>query len=427
MQYPKYIKDNFVFPEFYHIKINHPDCSLKNPKKIIKDSLDNIFAKTKIKYNDKIGIGLGSRGISNISFFVNIICKKIMEIGAKPFIIPAMGSHGNATAKGQKKVLETLGITQNKCLAPIISSMDVKKIGKVMNDVPVYYSKDALNMDHSICINRIKPHTKFKGHLESGIYKMLCVGMGKHKGALVYHNMALKYGFYKLLKAMGDEIIKKTNFRFSLGIVEDFYKNTMDIQIIKKQDTFLKEKQLLKKARKHFPFLPFKNLDVLIIYQIGKQISGAGMDPNITGRAYDLMEDDFSKFFKVTRIVILNLLKQTLGNGIGLGNADIITDKVYKSLDYEATLMNALTSCSLRKAFIPVKLKNDKKAIQAGFTTLGPINKKDIRAVIIKDTLHTTSFWATKSLLPEINKLDNGEILEKKPLVFNANGNINLF
>ena len=378
----------------------------------------------KIQWGDGVAIGVGSRGITNISPFVTAMCRRISDMGATPVIIPAMGSHGGATPEGQIKVLEKLGITEKICNAQIKASMAVEKVGEVMDGVPVYFSREALEMDHAICINRIKPHTKFKGCVESGLYKMLCVGMGKHKGALTYHNMALKHGFFPLLKAMGDEIIDKSNFKFGVAVVEDFFEETMTIEAIPGQDIFEREASLLKMARKHFPYLPFKTLDVLVIEQIGKEISGSGMDPNVTGRTFDLREDDFSESLKVNRIAILNLSSKTAGNGIGLGNADIITEKVFQNLDYESTLMNAMTSMSLRKAFIPIRLPNDQKAIQAAFTTLGPRNPAHVRAVIIKDTLHTQEFLASQSLLPALTAMAGAEIIEKVSLTFDTNHNL---
>jgi len=424
MRYPKYIENNFTFPDFYHVKMNHSPRGLKKPEKTLYQGLQRILPQSGIKPGDTVAIGVGSRGIANIPILVATLCRCIREMEATPFIIPAMGSHGGATAEGQIKVLEKLGITEAVCGAPIISSMAVDTVGETRGEVPVYFSRDALDMDHSICINRIKPHTKFKGPVESGLYKMLCIGMGKHQGALTYHNMALKHGFSPLLKAMGDEIIQKTNFRFGIAIVEDFFDHTMEIESIMAEDIFARESKLLIQARDHFPRLPFKELDVLVIEQIGKEISGSGMDPNVTGRTFDLMEDDFSESLKAGRIAILNLSDNTTGNGIGLGNADIITEKVFQGLDYESTLMNAMTSMSLRKAFIPIRLPSDEKAIQAAFTTLGPLEPITVRAVIIKDTRHVQEFWASQALLPELTVMANADILEKIFLTFDKNGEL---
>ncbi|MCP4115558.1 MAG: DUF2088 domain-containing protein [Desulfobacteraceae bacterium] len=424
MRYPKYIEDDFSFPDFYRVQMNHPRRGLEDPVKALHDSLDDRFLTSHIKKGDSVAIGVGSRGIANIAQLVTALCERFKEFGAIPHIIPAMGSHGSATAQGQVKVLEKLGITETVCGAPVVSSMDVVRVGEVMGEVPVYFSRDALAMDHSVCINRIKPHTKFKGSVESGLCKMLCVGMGKHQGALAYHNMALKHGFFPLLKSMAERIMFATNFRFGIAVVEDHFEDTMVVEPVPAGEVFERESRLLELARDNFPHLPFSELDALVIREIGKDISGSGMDPNVTGRTYDLMEDDFSGILRAGRIAILNLSEKTAGNAIGLGNADIITEKVFRGLDYESTVMNALTSISLRKAFIPIRLPDDQKAIQAALTTLGPLDPALARAVIIKDTLHTQAFWASQALLPEVEAMAHAEVMEKKRPAFDGNGDL---
>jgi len=427
MRYPDYIEKNFSFPLFFRVKINYPHHQIKNIEESVSRTLDNILPRCCICSGDHVAVGVGSRGIANLPVIVKSVCQKLQQIGAKPVIIPAMGSHGGATNTGQKKILANLGITEEFCGAPVLSSLNVKQIGKVFDEVPVYFSEDALEMNHSICINRIKPHTKFKAHVESGIFKMLCIGMGKHQGALTYHNWALKYGFFPLLKAIGNEVIAKSNFCFGIGILEDAYDETMLIEAIPCEQILEREKELLETAKKNIPKLPVKQADVLVIKQIGKEISGTGMDPNVTGRTCDLKEDDFSDIFHATRIAILNMSEKSGGNGIGLGNADFITEKVWQQLDYEATVMNAMTGISLRKAFIPIRLPNDKKAIQACFTTIGPVNPDDVRAIIIRDTLHLTELWVSEALLPEIKQIPEAEILEHTNLSFDEKGNLILF
>lgn len=424
MRYPNYIESDYQFPPFFKVRMNFRQPRIENIPKALLDSLEDTIADSPISAGDTVAVGIGSRGIANLSLIVKILCTRLIEIGAKPVIVPAMGSHGGATAEGQHKILEELGVTETACSAPIHSSMDTVRIGRVFDQIPVFFSSDALAMDHSICINRIKPHTKFKAVVESGIYKMLCVGMGKHAGALAYHKWSLKYGFYPLLEAMGREIIEKSNFRFGIGVVENAFDETMAIEVIPPHRLLTRESRLLEKAKKNMPTLPFKQLDVLVIQYIGKEISGTGMDPNITGRTFDLKEDDFSHILKTTRMAVLNLSQKGGGNGIGLGNADIITEKVFQNLDYENTVMNALTSISLHKAFIPVRLPDDRRAIQACFTTLGPVDAGKVRAVIIKDTLHTVEFLASEALHKEIESIEHARILGKMHLVFDERGDI---
>ncbi len=424
MRYPAYLEQRFTFPDFYHVRLTPPDNSLAHPVTTLENRLVPALDQMGLKPGQTVAVGVGSRGIAKIAGFTARICRCIREKGGRPFILPAMGSHGSAMARGQAAVLEKLGITQETCNARIVPEMDTVQIGQVFEEVPVYFSSKALEADHSICINRIKPHTKFKGPMESGLYKMMVVGMGKHDGALTYHNMALKHGFFDLLKAMGDKIVDQSNIRLGIGIVENAHDKPMDIKVIPAGDIHKEEPGLLSQAKANFPKLPFKEIDILIIRRIGKEISGSGMDPNVTGRTYDLMEDDFSQNLKAKRVSILDLSEKTAGNAIGLGNADIVTEKVFKKMDYQATLMNALTSMSLRKAFIPVRLPTEEKAIQAAFQTIGPMDTNQVRAVIVKDTMHTADFLASHVLLEDLQAISQARILEKTRLEFNLSGDL---
>jgi len=424
VRYPAFIESDFDFPQFHHVRMNFSREALDDVPAAVNRALDAVLPAGRIRAGDRVAVGVGSRGIDQLAAMVRAACLRLREAGARPTIVPAMGSHGGATAEGQLAVLHRLGVTAEACGAPILSSLDVEQVGAVFGEVPLYYSKDALAMEHSIVINRIKPHTKFRGPAESGILKMLCIGMGKHSGALAYHNWAMKYGFYPLLREMGTALAEVANFRFGLAVVENAFDRPLAITGVAAERLIEEEAQLNAMANTHIPRLPFKELDVLIVCRIGKEISGAGMDPNVTGRAFDLMESDFSEILKATRVAVLDLSAKTGGNAIGLGNADIITEKVFQMLDYEATLMNALTSLSLHKAFIPVRMPNDRKAIQACFTTIGPVPAEEVRAVIIRDTLHLSEFWASRALRQEIDAIPEAEIAATAPLVFDASGNL---
>ncbi|MCG8552782.1 MAG: lactate racemase domain-containing protein [Desulfobacterales bacterium] len=424
MRYPGYLEKTFKFPGFYRAKLALPSMALPDPAKDLKAQLDQALDQSAIESGDTVAVGVGSRGINKISTLAAQICQSIKNIGALPVIIPAMGSHGSATPEGQEKTLAKLGITPDVCQAAIASQMDTVQVGSVFDNVPVHFSKKAMAADHSICINRTKPHTKFKGDVESGLYKMLVVGMGKHKGALTYHNFALKYGFHRLLKAMGDTIIEQTNLCLGIGVVEDAYDRIMKIEVIPAAHICTREPELLSLAKSNFPALPYKNLDLLVVRQIGKEISGSGMDPNVTGRTCDLMEDDFSQSLDTKRLVILDLSANTAGNAVGLGNADIITEKVFAGMDYQATIMNALTAMSLKKAAIPVRLPSEEKAIQAGFQTIGPVRPEKVRAVIIRDTMHTTDFLVSEGLAGETEKLPYLKALSPCRITFSSSGDL---
>jgi len=426
MRYPAFIEADFDFPEFHPVRMNFSCQAIDDVEAAVNQELDGLLPQSGIRAGDRVAVGVGSRGIDRLEIIVRTVCARLRQAGARPVIVPAMGSHGGATAEGQAAVLRRLNVSEASCGAPVVSTMDVEAVGTVFGEVPVYFSRDALAMEHSMVINRVKPHTKFIGPAESGILKMLCVGMGKHRGAIAYHTWAMKHGFFELCQAMGQTIAAAANFRFGLAVVENAFDRTLALAGIAAGRILEEETRLNALAKEHIPRLPFRDLDVLVVGRIGKEISGAGMDPNVTGRAFDLMESDFSQILKVKRVAVLNLSAQTGGNAIGLGSADFITEKVFQALDYEATLMNALTSLSLRKAFIPVRMPNERKAIQACFTTIGPVPAADVRAVVIRDTMHLSEFLISRALKAEVAEMASAEILAAAPLSFDADGNLRL-
>lgn len=424
MRYPDFIENPYPFPPFHAVTPRLSGERLPEPAAAVAAQVRAALPESGIKPDDTVAVAVGSRGIDQGPAMVAALCRELSAAGAKPFLMPAMGSHGGATAEGQVRVLAGLGITEATCGAPVISSMAARRIATAKGEIPVVFAEDALRADHSVCLNRIKPHTKFKAPVESGLYKMLCVGMGKHEGALSYHRWALKYGFAETLTAMGDEALRHANFRFGVAVVENGHDRVCHVEAVPASRLAEREPALLDLANRHFPRLPFPEADVLVVGRIGKEISGAGMDPNVTGRAVDLGESDFSGCFRATRVVILDLSEKTGGNAIGLGLADIVTEKVFRNMDYEATLMNALTSGSLHKAFIPIRMPTEEKAIQAGFTTLGPVEPQAVRAVIVRDTRHLDRFLVTPSLLPALSGQDGIEIGPPEPLVFDSTGDL---
>lgn len=424
MRYPDYIEAPFEFPPVHRVRMNPPRSPIDDVSSVVKAALASVWAESGIRPGDRVAVGVGSRGITRLPEMVRALCEGLRDGGAWPFIFPAMGSHGGATAEGQEQVLARLGVTQAACGAPVRSAMAAVRIGTAFESVPVYFSETALNADHSICINRIKPHTKFKAPLESGIFKMLCIGMGKHGGALAYHRHALRHGFYPLLRAIGEAVMARSNFRFGIAVVEDARDDPIRIEGLPAGRLLQREQDLLRMAIDNMARLPFRSADVLVIGRIGKEISGAGMDPNITGRAVDLKEDDFSGCFSASRIAVLSLSAKTAGNAVGVGNADIITERVFREIDYEATVMNALTGISLHKANIPVRLPSDEKAVQACFTTIGPVPPTSVRAVFIRDTRHLTEFWVTPPLIEALEGVPETEVGPPTDLRFDDEGNL---
>jgi hypothetical protein len=353
-----------------------------------------------IKPGSEIAIAVGSRGIRNIDRIVKATVEVVKEMGGKPFIVPAMGSHGGATAKGQKELLEGYGIREEVIGAPIRSSMEVVELPSDGLVNRVFMDKIAYSADGTIVINRIKPHTDFHGDIESGLLKMCVIGLGKHKQAIEIHRFGT-YGLRHLIPLTAERIIKYGNIIFGIAIVENAYDETMIIEGVRPEEFEETDKRLLKIARENMPSLPVDNLDLLIIDQMGKDISGAGMDTNIIGRIYIDGEPEPEKP-KITRIVVTDLTEKTHGNAIGIGLADFTTRKLFEKIDFNATYQNAVTSTFVLRGKIPIIAEDSRTAIEWALRTCGPIEIENAKIIRIKDTLSLSEMYVSRSILDEI-------------------------
>lgn len=397
------------------------NCALTDVEKRLRVNLNNINMLRNIKKHAKVAVAIGSRGVRDIDVITKTVIKELKRKDLEPFIIPAMGSHGGATALGQKDVLKELNITEETMDCPIKSTMDVVEIGKIDNGLPVYIDKFAYNSDGVIVINRIKPHTAFRGEIESGLCKMLTIGLGKQKGAESCHALGFKYMEENILK-MTDIIINKLPILFAVGVVENAYDKIMEIEVAKKDDIVDIDKKLLKLAKANMAKIYFDEIDVLIIDRIGKDISGDGMDPNITGRyptpyAYGGPS--------VSKMVVLDLTEHTYGNANGMGTADFATKKLANKVNFEATYVNGLTSTVVKPTHLPAVMENDKEAIQAAIKTCNAFDISKAKIVRIKDTLHLEEIYISESLYPFAKNNGNIKILSKpEELSFDPTGNL---
>jgi len=311
-----------------------------------------------------------------------------------------MGSHGGATAKGQKELLEGYGIREEVIGAPIRSSMEVVELPSDGLVNRVFMDKIVYSADGTIVINRIKPHTDFHGDIESGLLKMCVIGLGKHKQAIEIHRFGT-YGLRHLIPLTAERIIKYGNIIFGIAIVENAYDETMIIEGVRPEEFEETDKRLLKIARENMPSLPVDNLDLLIIDQMGKDISGAGMDTNIIGRIYIDGEPEPEKP-KITRIVVTDLTEKTHGNAIGIGLADFTTRKLFEKIDFNATYQNAVTSTFVLRGKIPIIAEDSRTAIEWALRTCGPIEIENAKIIRIKDTLSLSEMYVSRSILDEI-------------------------
>jgi hypothetical protein len=371
-------------PEMAYIK----QSLFRSPITDLSTTIDLAFERgigeEKIRPGQKIAVAVGSRGIRRIDEIVEKSILFFKGKGAQPFIIPAMGSHGGSTPEGQKAVLAALGITEKTMKAPVISDMEVTRLGENPTGLNIWISKTALAADHIFVINRVKPHTKFKADIESGLCKMLCIGLGKSKGAAEFHRYAVQNGF-EIIEASAGFIIRKANILGGLAVLEDGYGDLSRLEVLPPPDFIDREKQLLKKAYEMMGSIPFDPIDILMIDFFGKDISGIGMDSKVTGRHRDIT-GDFSFAPRVKRIFVKALSPGSDGNGNGIGLADFTTQSLVEGLDMEKTYKNALTAISPEKAAIPIYFDTDREAVRACTHTIGIDDTRHARIVRILNT-----------------------------------------
>jgi len=349
-----------------------------------------------IQPGQSIAVGCGSRGIANIAEIARAVIRELQAAGAKPFVFPAMGSHGAATAEGQKKVLESYGITEASTGVPIKASMETRIVGELPDGTAVHVDKNAAEADAIVVINRIKPHTGFRGPTESGLTKMLSIGIGKIIGAATYHTHGMDR-FPELLPQIRDTVIAKCNLLFGVGIVENAYDETALVELVPGAELAAREPQLQTLAKQYMPQLYFDEIDVLIIDEMGKNISGAGFDPNITGRNRRAIQ--WAPRPLIKKIVVLGLTRESMGNATGIGSADVITMRIWREFDVPSTYANIITSANLDGAAIPMIMNTDREAIALAVKTVVRVKPQDCRIVRIKNTLHLSEIQVSEPLL----------------------------
>ena len=378
-------------------------------------------ALAKVKRGQEIAITAGSRGITSLPLMLKVLVAEIKRAGGKPFLFPAMGSHGGATAQGQREMLIGMGITEEYVGAPIRSAMETVEIGISDNGLPVHLDQHAHAADGIVVVNRIKPHVAFRGTCESGLMKMIVIGMGKQKGAEICHELGVGQMAENIL-SMGRVTLVKANIICGVGILENAYHETARLEVLAKEDIPAREPGLLEEAWRLYPRIYLNRLDVLIIDEIGKDISGTGFDTNVVGRYHTPYASGGPS---ITRIAALDITDKSHGNGNGLGNLDFTTQRAFDKFRFDKTYPNSLTSTVPVSVKIPMVLKNDRQAIQAAIKTCNILDKARVRLARIKNTVTLDEIAVSENLLPEI-KADSNLEAAGAPygLSFNEQGNL---
>ena len=366
--------------------------------------------KLSLPKGGKVAVGVGSRGIANLALVVRDVVARLKESGCRPFVTPAMGSHGGATAEGQKEVLRLRGITEKSIGAPVEATMEVVSMGE-LDGIPLFLDRLACEADGIVLINRIKPHTNFIGPTESGLIKMIAIGLGNQKGAEHYHRLSLIRDQFTIISTAGKALLNRSKVLFGVGLLENQDHQTCLLKMAPAQEIESMETELLKKAREVLPLLPLDEIDLLIVDEMGKDISGEGIDPNIVGRdvcAYGVKRP----LPRITRIFVRDLTERTEGSAVGIGQADFTTRRLVNKIDFAATAVNCLTACCPEAGKIPLTYESDQEAIAAALMTLRPYDLEELRIVHIKNTLELTSLAMSVGCVPLLD-LDGTLVIEE--------------
>jgi hypothetical protein len=391
----------------------------------VRDALQKLDLGRVIRPGQTVALTAGSRGIANIPVVLRSVVRCLRDLGAQPFLVPAMGSHGGGTAEGQRQVLESYGITEAFVGAPIRASMEVVSLGATAEGFPVVLDRHASDADHIGVVARIKPHTSYHGPIESGLCKMMMIGLGKHAGALNYHRLLLDNPYDPLVRSVGRLMRAKAPIAFGLGLVENAYDETALVEAARPEDFEPFEERLLVHARNWLPKLPWREADLLIIDEIGKEISGSGMDTNVVGRkrAFRVKEPEGQPQMRF--IFVRGLSAHTHGNAAGLGVADFTTTRLVRSMNYRATVINCLTAGYPEGANLPVHLDSDREVIDAALAILGTREPRHARILHIRNTLQVEEVEASEPCLAQTNAQTKFSV-ERGPydLTFDSQGNL---
>jgi hypothetical protein len=416
------------FPQMIRITQKFDNTVLDNIPNEIGSQINNWEFEDVVQSGQTVAVACSSRGIANYDIIVKAVISCLKNMGLSPFIVPAMGSHGAASGVGQKRVLEHLGIQEEKIGAPIKSALEVIRIGQTENQIPVYLDKQASKADHVVLINRIKKHTEFEHEFESGLLKMMAIGLGKQEGAARYHEAMMTYGYPEVIVSVARQVMQHVNILFGVGIVENGYGQTADIGICPSDKIEEKEKDLLRLAKSMAPSLPFDEADILIIDEMGKDISGTGFDTKVVGRIGLPLVTQEPKRPKIKRLRVCDLTAGSEGNAVGVGIADMITQRLLDKIDMQALNINTITGVCPEMGKIPLTLKNDREVLEIAIKSVGLIPRDRLKIMRIKNTAFLSEVDVSEAYEKEVSERGDLEIsFNKRPMAFDEKGNFDTF
>ena len=413
------------FPRIFRLRQQFDVQSVDDIPSTVSAELQRAGVPQRVHPGQTVAITAGSRGISNIVTILRSVAGFLRELGAEPFLIPAMGSHGGATAEGQKDVLAGYGITAEAVGCPIRASMETVIVTQATAGFPIHFDRYAHEADHVLVCGRVKPHTDFTGRYQSGLAKMLLIGLGKFNGAQVYHRAAKTLGFDHIISDVAPQVLSSCKILAGLAIVENAYDETAHIESVSPDQLLRREPELLAMARESMAKLPFDACDVLIIDEFGKNISGTGMDTNIVGRKHRYHVAGPDETPKILRIIIRGLTPQSHGNAIGLGLVEFCHTKLVEAMDPHATFVNGVTSGNVAGAMIPVHYDTDRKLLAAALATIGMTEPADARVMWIRNTLELAEVECSEAYLTQLSQRPElRQLTDLREVPFGTDGNL---
>jgi hypothetical protein len=415
-----------IYPRMVRIRQHFERPQITDVSAAVASALEALDLGRRIKPGHAVALTAGSRGIANIPLVLRSTADFLKKLGAKPFLIPAMGSHGGGTAEGQRRILESYGITEEFVGVPIRASMETVQVGETAEGFPVLLDRIASEADHIGVVARIKPHTGFHGPIESGLLKMMMIGLGKHAGALLYHRILLDHPFDSVVRSVGRTLMKSASIAFGLALVENAYEETALVEGVAPEAFEAREEQLLVEAKRLLMRLPLRKADLLIVDEIGKNISGSGMDTNVVGRKRAFRMQPPPAGIPVMRLIyVRGLSDKTHGNATGIGLADFTSTRLVQQMDYRATVINCLTAGYPEGAFIPVHFATDREVLDAALAIIGTRAPEQARILHIRNTMQLEEVDVSEPCLQEKERQTEFTILgPPRPLEFDAAGNL---
>lgn len=412
-------------PLVFRIRQKFEDPRLDDVPDQIDIQLSRLSLGRKIKVGQTVAIAVGSRGIANNRFIVKAVVDHLKGLHADPFIVPAMGSHGGGTADGQRQILESYGITEVFCACPIRASMQTEIVGQAVEGFPIHFDKYAYEADHVVVCNRIKPHTQFVGDIESGLMKMMLIGLGKRAGATIYHRAIKDYSFGQIVRSVAGVVLARCSIVAGLAIVENRQCQTAMIEAVAPQDFENREKALLIQAKQWTPRLPFDKADIVLIDEVGKNISGTGFDLTAVGRKYLTHQAAADEYPKVRMIALRDLSTESYGNAEGMGLAEFCRTRMLDKADRKVTRINTMTSGHYMGSMVPLDYDTDREMLQVMLAQIGLTEPADAKLLWIRNTKDLSQVECSAAYLSEAHDRNDLKILsDLRPLSFDAMGNL---